>query len=262
MCYNVIVLYDKEDGKNMDNKKTLFIDDVKILETTYKGNSGIKKICISKNVSFIEAGAFAMCPNLESIEVDENNRWFTSENGCNAIIDKTNGVLLAGCYKTEIPEYVKEIGPFAFCGQTKLKKVTIPSHIRRVNGYAFDGCSGLVELKIEMGIEHIGEYCFRNCTNFETIYLPNTKIDIDATVFGVIPFDWDDMHSSVLSGPQNTAPCFEGTLDIFFDGTMEEYYNSPVVEWYLSDSLIERRRIIYVHCMDGRLTYNKWQFQV
>lgn len=84
---------------------------------------------------------------------------------------------LAGCYKTEIPEYVKEIGPFAFCGQTKLKKVTIPSHIRRVNEYPFDGCSGLMELKIEMGIEHIGEYCFRNCTNFETIYLPNTKID-------------------------------------------------------------------------------------
>ncbi|MBQ3546566.1 MAG: leucine-rich repeat domain-containing protein [Lachnospiraceae bacterium] len=247
----------------MDNNGILFIDAVKIPEIAHKGNSGIRKICIGKNVRFIGAEAFSMCPNLESIEVDENNRWFTSKNGCNAIIDKTSGVLLAGCYKTEIPEYVKEIGPFAFCGQIKLKKLTIPAHIHRVSAYAFDGCSGLVELKIEKGVESIGEYCFRNCTNLETIYLSDAKIDIDATVFGVIPFNWDDMHNSLLNSSPIIAPCFEGILDIFFDGTMEEYYeNSPVVEWYLSGSLIESKRIIYVHCKDGRLTYNKWQFQV
>lgn len=247
----------------MDNNGILFIDAVKIPEIAHKGNSGIRKICIGKNVRFIGAEAFSMCPNLESIEVDENNRWFTSKNGCNAIIDKTSGVLLAGCYKTEIPEYVKEIGPFAFCGQTKLKKLTIPAHIHRVSAYAFDGCSGLVELKIEKGVESIGEYCFRNCTNLETIYLSGAKIDIDATVFGVIPFNWDDMHNSLLNSSPIIAPCFEGILDIFFDGTMEEYYeNSPVVDWYLSGSLIESKRIIYVHCKDGRLTYNKWQFQV
>ncbi|MBE6885573.1 MAG: leucine-rich repeat domain-containing protein [Ruminococcaceae bacterium] len=247
----------------MDNNGILFVDDVKIPEIAHKGNSGIRKICIGKNVRFIGAEAFSMCPNLESIEVDENNRWFTSKNGCNAIIDKTSGVLLAGCYKTEIPEYVKEIGPFAFCGQTKLKKLTIPAHIHRVSAYAFDGCSGLVELKIEKGVESIGEYCFKNCTNLETIYLSGAKIDIDATVFGVIPFNWDDMHNSKLHSSPIIAPCFERILDIFFDGTMEEYYeNSPVVEWYLSGSLIESKRIIYVHCKDGRLTYNKWQFQV
>ena len=247
----------------MDNNGILFIDTVKIPEIAHKGNSSIRKIRIGKNVRFIGAEAFSLCPNLESIEVDENNRWFTSKNGCNAIIDKTSGVLLAGCYKTEIPEYVKEIGPFAFCGQTKLKKLTIPSHIHRVSAYAFDGCSGLVELKVEKGVESIGEYCFRNCTNLEIIYLPNAKIDIDATVFGVIPFNWDDMHSSLLKSSPITAPCFEGILDIFFDGTMEEYYeNGPIVERYLSGSLIESKRIIYVHCKDGRLTYNKWQFQV
>lgn len=247
----------------MDNNGTLFIDAVKIPEIAHKGNSGIRKICIGKNVRFIGAEAFSMCPNLESIEVDENNRWFTSKNGCNAIIDKTSGVLLAGCYKTEIPKYVKEIGPFAFCGQSKLKKLTIPANIHRVSAYAFDGCSGLVELKVEKGVERIGEYCFRNCTNLETIYLPNAKIDIDATIFGAIPFNWDDMHSSLLNSSPITTPCFEGTLDIFFDGTMEEYYeNGPIVEWYLSGSLIESKRIIYVHCKDGRLTYNKWQFQV
>ncbi len=247
----------------MDDNGILFVDAMKIPEIAYKGNSSIRKIHIGKNVRFIGAEAFSMCTNLESIEVDEDNRWFTSKNGCNAIIDKASGVLLAGCYKTEIPVYVKEIGSFAFCGQTKLKKLTIPSYIHRVNAYAFDGCSGLLELKVEKGVERIGEYCFRNCTNLETIYLPNAKIDIDSSVFGVIPFNWDDMHNSLLKSSPITDPCFEGILDIFFDGTMEEYYeNGPVVEWYLSGSLIESKRIIYVHCKDGKLIYNKWRFQV
>lgn len=247
----------------MDNNGILFIDDDKIPEQAYKGDLSIKKICIGKNVRTIGAEAFSMCPNLEAIEVDKENLWITSGNTCNAIIDKASDVLLVGCYKTKFPEFVREIGAFAFSGQTKLKKVTIPSHIHRVNAYAFDGCSGIVELIIEKGVEHIGEYCFRNCTSFETISLPGSKIDIDATVFGVAPFDWDDIHSSLLKNSQMTPPCFEGILNIFFDGTMEEYYkHGPIVEWYLSGSFIENKRVIYVQCKDGNLTYNKWQFDV
>lgn len=247
----------------MDNNDTLFIDDANIPEMAHKGDWGIRKIYIGKNVRTIGAEAFSMCANLESIVVDEENDQFTSGGNCNAIIDKDSAVLLVGCYKTNIPESVREIGAFAFCGQTKLKKVTVPSLVHTVGAYAFDGCKNLVELSIENGVEHIGECCFRNCSNFETIYLPNAKIDIASTVFGVVPFDWDDMHSSLLDSSQITSPHFEGTLNIFFDGTMEDYYeNGPIVEWYLSGSSIENSRVIYVHCKDGKLTYNKWQFDV
>ena len=247
----------------MDSNGILFIDDDKIPEQAHKGDLSIRKIHIGKNVSTIGAEAFSMCPNLEAIEVDEENLRFTSENNCNAIIDKASHVLLVGCYTTRIPELVKEIGPFAFCGQTKLKKVTLPSHVHTVGSYAFDGCSGIVELIIEKGVKHIGEYFFRNCTHFVTIYLPNTKIDINSAVFGVIPFDWDDMHNSLLKDTKITNPRFEGILNIFFDGTMDKYYeDGPIVEWYLSGSLIENKRIIYVHCKDGKSTYNKWQFDV
>ena len=247
----------------MDNSKILFINDDQIPEQAYKGDLSIKKIHIGKNVRMIGAEAFSMCSNLEAIEVDKENPWFTSDNNCNAIIDRVSGVLLVGCYKTNIPEFVKEISAFAFSSQTKLKTVTIPSHVHTVGAYAFDGCKNIVELSIEKGVEHIGEYCFRNCTSFEAIHLPTVKIDIASTVFGVIPFDWDDVHSSLLNSSQITAPHFEGILNIFFDGTMEEYYNNgPIVEWYLSGSSIENSRVIYVHCKDGKLTYNKWQFDV
>ncbi len=244
----------------MNKNEILFIEAEKIPDIAYKGDLSIRKIYIGKNVSSIGTEAFSMCPNIESIEVDENNEWFTSKNGSNAIIEKASGILLVGCYKTEIPEFVTEIGPFAFCGQTKLKKITIPSHVYKVGSYAFDGCSELAELRIEKGVEYIGEYCFKNCMKFEKIYLPNTKIDIDSTIFGVNPFNWGDMETSFREWDEesNTTQHFEGTLKIFFDGECEEYVvNSDFVEQYMSCSLIEKTHVIYVYCKDVKLTYNK-----
>ena len=250
-------------GKVLENANELLnINNDKISERKYKGNLSIKKIYIGKDVKKIGAEAFSMCSNLESIEVDEDNQWFTSGNGCNAIIDK-NGTLLVGCYKTAIPEFVTAIGPFAFCGQTKLQTITVPSHIRRVGAFAFDGCSGLVELTIEKGVEQIGENCFKNCTNFETINLPNTPIDIDASIFGVAPFNWDDMETSLdeWMDEEPITPEFKGVLNIYFDGTLEEYFgNGDFVENYLSCSSIEATRAICVHCKDGMLKHDKWGF--
>lgn len=247
----------------MENvNEILIINKDEIREIEYKGKESIKKIYIGKDVRKIGAEAFSMCSNLESIEVDENNQWFTSGNGCNAIIDKC-GTLLVGCYNTSIPKFATAIGPFAFCGQTKLQTITIPSHIHRVDSYAFDGCSGLVALTIEKGVEKIGEYCFRNCLDFKTITLPNTHIDIDASLFGVAPFDWDDMESSLNEwmDDEPITPEFKGVLNIYFDGTLEEYYsNGDFVEQYLSCSLIEATRVIYVHCKDEKLKYDKWGF--
>ena len=248
----------------MNSKEILHIDK-NILALKYKGDLSVRKIYIGENVSSIGAEAFSMCSNLESIVVDENNKWFTSGNGCNAIIEKATGTLLVGCYKTTIPEFVKEIGPFAFCGQNKLKAVTIPAHIHKLHPFAFDGCCGLVELKIGNGVKFIGEYCFRNCVKLEVLHLPNTKIDIDATVFGVTPFNWDDMGASLIEWRNDPmiSPHFEGILNIFFDGNWEEYaLNGDFVENYLSCSVIENTRIIYVNCKDVKLKYNKWNFDV
>lgn len=249
----------------MNKNEILFIEAKKIPDMVYKGDLTIRKIFIGKNVSSVGAEAFSMCPNLESIEVDEGNEWFTSGKGSNAIIEKASGILLVGCYKTEIPDFVTEIGPFAFCGQTKLKKITIPSHVYKVGAYAFDGCSELAELRIEKGVEYIEEYCFKDCMKFEKMYLPNTKINIDATIFGVTPFDWDDMETSLREWEEepHITPHFEGILNIFFDGEWEEYsVNGDFVEQYMSCSLIEKTHVIYVYCKDVKLIYNKWNFCV
>jgi len=247
----------------MKNNEILFIQTERIPDMTLKGNVNIRKICIGENVKSINPKSLSMCSNLESIEVDENNERFTSANNCNAIIDKTSNTLIVGCYKTEIPEYVTEIGPFAFCGQTKLDKITIPPNVTKINAYAFEGCSDVTELKIPNSVKYIGQNCFRNCTNFKTIYLPNTKIDMDATVFGVVPYNWDGPDDSTFENIYTITPHFKGVTNIIFEGTLDEYYlNGPFVDLYISGSQLENTHILCVRCKDGQLTYNKWGFNV
>ena len=76
---------------------------------TFQGCWGLTSITIPKNVYTIGEGAFATCRNLETITVDEENRWFNSANGCNAIIRTSTNALIQGCKNTIIPNTVKSI---------------------------------------------------------------------------------------------------------------------------------------------------------
>ena len=166
-----------------EQRVELIINNEFIPEKFHKGKTAIRSIFIGKNVKFIGAEAFSMCPNIEKIEVDVENEYFT-DGGCNAIITQ-DGTLLVGCYKTEISDVVKEIAPFAFCGQTRMKEIVIPSYVRKIGDYAFDGCSEATLLDVKSGCEQIGEFCFRNCHSLEFIRLPALN-DIPENVFGAV----------------------------------------------------------------------------
>ena len=225
-------------------KNVLFINREKIFERHYKGNSHIEKIKIGKDVKNIRAEAFAMCSNLKSIEVDEENKHFTSANGSNAIIDKTSGVLLVGCQTTIIPECVTEIGPFAFCGQTKLTKIVIPSTVKKIDAYAFDGCEGLIEIDIKEGLETIEENCFRNCSNIETISIPKTLKYVSPYIFGAeyISVDDDENVTSVCESPVLKIK------NIYYGGLPEEYYDKVCLE---SKFKWVKNNYLTVHFSDG-----------
>ncbi len=166
-----------------EQKSELILSDAFIPEKAYKGNVALRRIFVGKNVKSIGAEAFSMCPNIEKIEVDAENEYLT-DGGCNAIITQ-DGTLLVGCYKTEISDIVKEIAPFAFCGQTQMKEIVIPSHVRKIGAYAFDGCSEATLLDVKNGCEQIGELCFRNCHSLQSIQLPALN-DIPENIFGVV----------------------------------------------------------------------------
>jgi hypothetical protein len=152
--------------------EVLYVNSGTIPAKAYKGNLNIKKVIIGKDVKTIGAEAFSGCFYIESFVVEAENPHFADYNS-NAIIEKKSGVLLVGCHTTVIPECVTEIVPFAFCGQTFLKKLTIPSSVKKIDAYAFDGCDELEELVFQGGMVPIGEHAFRLCDKLKTIHLHN-----------------------------------------------------------------------------------------
>ena len=149
--------------------EVLHVNSEAIPAKAYKGNLNIKNVIIGKDVKTIGAEAFSGCFYIESIVVEPENPRFADYNS-NAIIDKESGILLVGCRTTVIPECVTGIGPFAFCGQIFLKKLTIPSSVKKIDAYAFDGCGNLEELALQGGMVPLGEHAFRLCDKLKTIH--------------------------------------------------------------------------------------------
>lgn len=80
------------------------------------------------------------CPKVTSIVVDSNNAFYDSRGGCNAIIDKITGNLLAGCKNTIIPTGVTSIGWSAFDGALGLQSITLPNTVKSIEAFAFSNC--------------------------------------------------------------------------------------------------------------------------
>ena len=76
--------------------------------------------------------------NLKSISVAKNNPVYDSRNNCNAVIRKSDNMLVLGCIGTmEIPEGVKGIMDHAFCGAYP-SSIVIPNSVTYFSSWPFD----------------------------------------------------------------------------------------------------------------------------
>ena len=118
--------------------------------TTIEGSAfqncvGLTSITIPKNVTNIESTPFNGCTGLTSIKVEEGNAYYDSRDNCNAIINKSNNELIAGCRNTIIPNSVTSIGTWAFSRCTGLTSITIPNSVKTIDKSAFNFCYMLKE---------------------------------------------------------------------------------------------------------------------
>lgn len=122
----------------------------------------LKSIIIPQNVVRIREGAFSGTPALQEIIVDDFNRYYDSRDNCNAIIETTNNILIAGCKTTIIPKTVKKIGKFAFRGCSSLESIVIPEGVKEIGEEAFGFCPALLEIHLSSSIMEIGPSIFEN----------------------------------------------------------------------------------------------------
>lgn len=157
---------------------------VKIGKAAFEGCSGLTSITIPASVKVINGNPFEDCVNLSNIVVDEGNTVYDSRDDCNAIIETLSNKLIAGCYRTVIPDSVSEIDADAFCGCAKLTSIIIPNSVTAIKDSAFWYCQSLSGITIPDSVKRIGWFAFEGCANLSSITLSSSVTDIGCFAFG------------------------------------------------------------------------------
>ena len=110
----------------------------------------LKSVYISKNVSVTEASVFGCCPNLIKIEVDNENKNNSSQDGVLYDKNKTKLIQAPGAIEIcKIPDSVEIIGFQSFADCKNLKEVEIPEGVTKIDMYAFNDCTSLTSIKFK-----------------------------------------------------------------------------------------------------------------
>ena len=132
---------------------------------TFVNCSNLASIVIPNSVSKIGWGIFNFCKGLETIVVEDGNAVYDSRDNCNAIIETKTNTLIAGCKSTIIPNSVKVIANYAFCGSSDLTSIVIPDSVTKIGLSAFADCKNLTSIVIPESVVEIGDNAFQNCKN-------------------------------------------------------------------------------------------------
>ena len=132
-----------------------------------------------------ESSVFDGMNNLVSINVEEGNSTWSSNDGILYNEDKTNIILCPKSKSGEISilNTVTEIGSYAFSGCSKLENVVIPDTVTKIGSSAFSGCSSLESVTIPTGITEIAWGAFSRCSNLSSVQLPETVTEISVEAF-------------------------------------------------------------------------------
>ncbi|MCD8181541.1 MAG: leucine-rich repeat domain-containing protein [Firmicutes bacterium] len=146
----------------------------------------LAEIIIPASVVSIGDGAFYGCMSLE-ITADENNEYYSSEDGVLFNKDKTELVQYAKdkiSPEYEIPYGVTSISADAFAHCLYLTSVTIPDSVTSIGSLSFYYCSSLTDIEIPSSVRTIDTYAFRYCTDLTSITIPVGITTIGESAFG------------------------------------------------------------------------------
>lgn len=167
-------------------------------DSAFNGIRGLYSITVPEGVVDIEIGAFNNCSdlrelhlpstlrqigaaecniiygcnNIEVITIPKNAEYFYVEGNC--LIEKATGALVLGCKASVIPTdgSIKEIGRYAFQGNTNIKNMVIPEGVTRIGEAAFAGCRNLQSITLPKSLTEIGPYAFESCTSLRKVSIP------------------------------------------------------------------------------------------
>ena len=130
---------------------------------------------VSKMGSDRGMAEFWLCYNLETIIVDENNKFYTAVD--NVLFNKEiTKIIRYPAAKPdvayEIPNTVTTINQNCFEACSNLMAVNIPASVNEMGYGAFQQCDNLITVTISDGVTVIGEDAFRSCKRLAHIHIP------------------------------------------------------------------------------------------
>ncbi len=177
---------------------------------TMNADEYVEKIYIGKDVRYIDETSFFYCRELREIEVDKENKYYTSVDGVlytkdmkklivypynkgnvhneeneelpevlsYTIPEGVERVASGAFYKNnaltgiKLPSTLKEIGDMAFFKCERISLVTLPDGLKKIGQDAFSYCQGMKPLMyIPDSVTEIGNYAFYSCQNLKEFYM-------------------------------------------------------------------------------------------
>ena len=181
----------------------------------------LKSITIPESVMNIEMGAFVWTSALENFTVDENNKYYSSDD-YGVLFNKDKSTLIAypaGSKETSyvVPKGVTDIEEFAFAMCTNLESIVIADSVRNIDESAFAFCEALTDVTLGCGITKIG-YFFEGCEFITTVTIPSSVtsiesyafdecVDLKTVYYGGTKAQWD-----AITIDENNDPLYSATI--------------------------------------------------
>lgn len=196
-------------------------DVVGILHHSIQNLPSLKKVFIPKTVIKIDTKIFANCPNLEEIEIDEENPNYKVVNNC--IVSKDEKTLYKGIKTSIIPDTVTKIENYSFY-YSNITSVKIPKGVSDYDRY-FYHCDDLVDFQIDEENPRYsspsGSNCWLNKSGtwiydiFKNGVIPDTVKIIDNNAF--CQGNIEELHLGKNINIEETDSS-NGTVDTCFGG--------------------------------------------
>ncbi len=136
----------------------------------------ISSVTLPKSVVVISYEAFRHCYGIDALDVETGNMSYMSPQGSNAILTKDGKTLVLGCCNTIIPDGVREIGEYAFCGRYNSPILRFPDGLRTIRGSAFINCN-MSGIHIPDSVTFIGPNAFEGCQYLTVVKMSSSSLE-------------------------------------------------------------------------------------
>lgn len=153
----------------------------------FQNLKALKHVWIPKTTTSIGENAFSYSPELNTIEVESGNSYYTVINGC--LIHRGNKKLLRGTNNAILPQdgTITQIETGALSSLNKIEEIAIPNGVVTIPTYFAIDCAKLDRLTMPSTITKIDTQAFYRCHNLckssGSLVIPDSVTIINSNAF-------------------------------------------------------------------------------